>query len=709
MVNAVISVLSIPEQTTAVSENYANDKNLATEVQAYAKIAGNNWTYYVQTLSVSIGRNTETATTPKDGLIDIDLGPAKVVSRQHASINYNANTRLWELYVQGRNGAKVDTIKVPCGPNSTPTPLYSGAVIDIGGTQMMFILPDAQPKVSPQVLDQVGSKLPKPKTKKPQYTTTATFANGNTRAPTMNMAPISSMKTFHMFNDESGSKDNGHGNDNDFAPDESRDIKPPYSYATMITQAILSNPDGVLSLSEIYDWISNHYAFYRFSKTGWQNSIRHNLSLNKAFEKVPRRPNEPGKGMKWQISDSYKDEFMKKFQNGSLSKARRGSSVSRQLQLHLSKHHDLPASQSQRVKQSSQFSPSMQYQQGMVPPEAPRPDALQFMATAASNGQPQPQQQQQQQQQYQQPSHQQGFQPPPPGVPYGQYAPPQLPPLQPPPPQQQHSQLPYPQQLPAHYSHSRGSSIGSAQFPPPPPGPYTGPHHPSIPSAPLQPLQQPTPESLAHSAQNSVDKTKENNDTSMSSEQAKTTSIRPNTNDSGISADRTELKPPTQDGASDQQTALSSPIKSEKFSSMYPSGKFYNGEDSNNTTQSKNGQSHIDYSMMASPTKSFNISAVEAYTPERGARKKDDGDNGRGDQSGGNGLNNLQSSPALWNFVQFSTPLGPGQQDRKDQLSPSKNAFANLPDSPLNMKRAKEDKDESELNVDLAKGFKKDS
>ncbi|ONH68535.1 Fork-head transcriptional regulator 2 [Cyberlindnera fabianii] len=612
LVNAVISVLSIPEQTTAVSENYANDKNLATEVQAYAKIAGNNWTYYVQTLSVSIGRNTETATTPKDGLIDIDLGPAKVVSRQHASINYNANTRLWELYVQGRNGAKVDTIKVPCGPNSTPTPLYSGAVIDIGGTQMMFILPDAQPKVSPQVLDQVGSKLPKPKTKKPQYTTTATFANGNTRAPTMNMAPISSMKTFHMFNDESGSKDNGHGNDNDFAPDESRDIKPPYSYATMITQAILSNPDGVLSLSEIYDWISNHYAFYRFSKTGWQNSIRHNLSLNKAFEKVPRRPNEPGKGMKWQISDSYKDEFMKKFQNGSLSKARRGSSVSRQLQLHLSKHHDLPASQSQR-------------------------------------------------------------------------------------------------QLPAHYSHSRGSSIGSAQFPPPPPGPYTGPHHPSIPSAPLQPLQQPTPESLAHSAQNSVDKTKENNDTSMSSEQAKTTSIRPNTNDSGTSADRTELKPPTQDGASDQQTALSSPIKSEKFSSMYPSGKFYNGEDSNNTTQSKNGQSHIDYSMMASPTKSFNISAVEAYTPERGARKKDDGDNGRGDQSGGNGSNNLQSSPALWNFVQFSTPLGPGQQDRKDQLSPSKNVFANLPDSPLNMKRAKEDKDESELNVDLAKGFKKDS
>ena len=112
----------------------------------------------------------------------------------------------------------------------------------------------------------------------------------------------------------------------------------------MITQAILSNPQGVMSLSEIYNWIADHYAYYKYSKTGWQNSIRHNLSLNKAFEKVPRRPNEPGKGMKWQISESYKEEFLNKISDGTILKTRRGSSVSRQLSLHLATHNQLPES-----------------------------------------------------------------------------------------------------------------------------------------------------------------------------------------------------------------------------------------------------------------------------------------------------------------------------------------------------------------------------
>lgn len=59
LINAVISVLQTPEQLTMVSKQYSNERNLATEVQAYAKISGRDWTYYVKGLEISIGRNTD--------------------------------------------------------------------------------------------------------------------------------------------------------------------------------------------------------------------------------------------------------------------------------------------------------------------------------------------------------------------------------------------------------------------------------------------------------------------------------------------------------------------------------------------------------------------------------------------------------------------------------------------------------------------------
>ncbi|ORZ00264.1 hypothetical protein BCR43DRAFT_434316, partial [Syncephalastrum racemosum] len=80
--------------------------------------------------------------------------------------------------------------------------------------------------------------------------------------------------------------------------------KPPYSYATLIAHAILCSKDGRLTLSDIYRWISENYPFYVLGQHGWQNSIRHNLSLNKKwFLKLERRPTQanPGKGCYWTL------------------------------------------------------------------------------------------------------------------------------------------------------------------------------------------------------------------------------------------------------------------------------------------------------------------------------------------------------------------------------------------------------------------------
>ncbi|KAL1916096.1 uncharacterized protein VTP21DRAFT_6100 [Calcarisporiella thermophila] len=93
--------------------------------------------------------------------------------------------------------------------------------------------------------------------------------------------------------------------------------KPPYSYATLIAQALLSNESRRLTLSEIYLWISEHYPYYHMhDNNGWQNSIRHNLSVNKAFKKVERPHPLLGKthkGSYWCLDPSAEQSFKRKY------------------------------------------------------------------------------------------------------------------------------------------------------------------------------------------------------------------------------------------------------------------------------------------------------------------------------------------------------------------------------------------------------------
>lgn len=74
--------------------------------------------------------------------------------------------------------------------------------------------------------------------------------------------------------------------------------KPPYSYATLIAEAILNSPDHRLTLNSIYKSIMTAYPYYQCKNSGWQNSIRHNLSLNRCFQRLERSANSEEKGIK---------------------------------------------------------------------------------------------------------------------------------------------------------------------------------------------------------------------------------------------------------------------------------------------------------------------------------------------------------------------------------------------------------------------------
>ncbi|RLV94722.1 Fork-head transcriptional regulator 2 [Spathaspora sp. JA1] len=249
-VNGVIEILQTPDQQTLVAETHSNSKNQDSQIQAYAKLAGCDWTYYIQRLSITIGRSQEV--NNKDN-VDIDLYPIMAVSRHHAIINYNLHTRCWELKVVGKNGVRIDGYR-----NITNiVKLRSGCVIEIMGLEMMFIEANSVIAVSPKFTNLLESFN----------------------------------KTQYLLENSSA---------------------PPYSVTTMIAQAMLANHD-FSSFNEIYTWIIREYPYYKHTRTtiSLQKSITHTLNVNKAFEPVYANNNPTNSPpIKWRINEKFKHELL---------------------------------------------------------------------------------------------------------------------------------------------------------------------------------------------------------------------------------------------------------------------------------------------------------------------------------------------------------------------------------------------------------------
>ena len=366
----IVPVLEETDQPVLVREQYANTEE--DTVSAFAKIAGKSWTYYVKESSIIIGRSAEAPSKSIDNLHNtdagkthIDLYPVKHVSRVHAKIFYNSNVERWHVEVYGRNGLKVNDLLIRRGHDRQ---LNSGDVLEVAGFEMIFVSPDVPAVVHEKYLDRLkpsdkkaigndwneqphGHPLLKVEPRSIQYqppTHISPYAPpGSTNqaqaavalpqpiarpvtppnplmsAPYLSQNAIAT-PTYNQNQPvvmESNEKP-------DYSSDANKSLKPPMSYATLIGQAILSGEGEKKSLNGIYEWIKEHFSYYRHIEQSWQvrnllnqtmsvvdvltssqNSIRHNLSLNEAFDKCPRAAHEPGKGGMWYIKEEKKEEF----------------------------------------------------------------------------------------------------------------------------------------------------------------------------------------------------------------------------------------------------------------------------------------------------------------------------------------------------------------------------------------------------------------
>ncbi|XP_036167766.1 forkhead box protein K1 isoform X1 [Myotis myotis] len=295
-----------------------------------ARLEGREFEFLMRQPSVTIGRNSS------QGSVDVSMGLSSFISRRHLQLTFQEPH--FYLRCLGKNGVFVDGAFQRRGAPALQLPKqctfrFPSTAIKI---QFTALYPQEEAPASPlrplyPQISPLRIHIPEPDLRSlvspiPSPTGTISVPNSCPASPrgagsssyrfVQNVT--SDLQLAAEFAAKAASEQQADASGGDSPKDES---KPPYSYAQLIVQAISSAQDRQLTLSGIYAHITKHYPYYRTADKGWQNSIRHNLSLNRYFIKVPRSQEEPGKGSFWRIDPAseaklVEQAFRKRRQRG---------------------------------------------------------------------------------------------------------------------------------------------------------------------------------------------------------------------------------------------------------------------------------------------------------------------------------------------------------------------------------------------------------
>ncbi|CAL8273843.1 unnamed protein product [Lota lota] len=292
-----------------------------------ARLEGREFEYVMKKRSVTIGRNSS------QGSVDVSMGHSSFISRRHLEIftvsDDGPGGGDFYLRCLGKNGVFVDGVFLRRGAPPLQLPRvctfrFPSTNIKISFTALSSgkktkreapesPVKPAQPHIAPLTINipdniaHLMSPLPSP-------TGTISAANSCPSSPRgagssgyrMGGRMVSSAE-LQLLNENSQPDQDKDTSGGDSPKDDS---KPPYSYAQLIVQAITLAQDKQLTLNGIYTHITKNYPYYRTADKGWQNSIRHNLSLNRYFIKVARSQEEPGKGSFWRIDPTSESKLI---------------------------------------------------------------------------------------------------------------------------------------------------------------------------------------------------------------------------------------------------------------------------------------------------------------------------------------------------------------------------------------------------------------